>query len=42
MVVYDLSVVIGTKAVLINSNGKRFNGVFGHTSIHIMEAEKRF
>lgn len=35
------SVVIGTKAVLINSNGKRFNGIFGHTSIHIMEAEKR-
>lgn len=35
------SVVIGTKAVLINSQGKRFNGIFGHTSIHIMKAEKK-
>lgn len=35
------NVVIGTKAVLINSKNKRFNGVYGHTSIHIMEPEKR-
>ncbi|WP_129647296.1 M42 family metallopeptidase [Mycoplasmopsis maculosa] len=33
--------VIGTKATLINKDGKRFDGVFGHTSIHILEAEKR-
>ncbi|WP_027334711.1 zinc-binding metallopeptidase family protein [Mycoplasmopsis felifaucium] len=34
------NVVIGTKASLINSKGVRYEGVFGHTSIHIMEAEK--
>lgn len=34
-------VVIGTKAIVYNSQGKKFEGVFGHTSIHILEAEKR-
>lgn len=35
------SAVIGTKAtVVVNSNGKKFTGVFGHTSIHILENEK--
>ncbi|MGL4343353.1 MAG: M42 family peptidase [Metamycoplasmataceae bacterium] len=33
--------VIGTKAILINSKNERLSGVFGHTSIHILEAEKR-
>ncbi|MEX0364001.1 M42 family metallopeptidase [Mycoplasmopsis synoviae] len=32
--------VVGTKAVLITSENKKYNGVFGHTSIHIMEREK--
>ncbi|UUM19386.1 M20/M25/M40 family metallo-hydrolase [Mycoplasma sp. 1018B] len=35
------TVVIGTKAILINSLNERFEGVFGHTSIHILEPEKR-
>lgn len=34
------NVVIGTKATLISSDGKRHQGVFGHTSIHIMERDK--
>lgn len=35
------SAVIGTKATLVvNENGKKFTGVFGHTSIHILESEK--
>ncbi|UUD36466.1 M42 family metallopeptidase [Mycoplasmopsis citelli] len=35
------SAVIGTKATLVvNASGKKFTGVFGHTSIHILEAEK--
>lgn len=33
--------VIGTKAIVYASNGKTYNGVFGHTSIHILEADKR-
>ncbi|UUD34969.1 M42 family peptidase [Mycoplasmopsis caviae] len=35
------SVAIGTKATLITSDNKRFCGLFGHTSVHIMEAEAR-
>ncbi|WP_416738225.1 M42 family metallopeptidase [Mycoplasmopsis meleagridis] len=35
------NVVVGTKAVLVNKKGERLNGIFGHTSIHIMENEKR-
>ncbi|MGX9340292.1 M42 family metallopeptidase [Mycoplasma sp. 2261] len=31
------STVIGTKAKLVTEEGKTFNGVFGHTSIHIMQ-----
>ncbi|EIE40022.1 glutamyl aminopeptidase [Mycoplasmopsis canis UFG4] len=34
------STVIGTKAKLITSKNEEFLGVFGHTSIHIMEREK--
>ncbi|SJZ60715.1 M42 family metallopeptidase [Mycoplasmopsis verecunda] len=35
------SVVIGTKATVVsNTTGKRFEGVFGHTSIHIMDRDK--
>ncbi|MFV8468951.1 M42 family peptidase [Mycoplasma sp. MV126] len=35
------SVVIGTKATVVsNATGKRFEGVFGHTSIHIMDRDK--
>lgn len=34
------STVIGTKAILKASSRKTFNGVFGHTSIHIMQSEK--
>ncbi|MEE3928223.1 M42 family metallopeptidase [Mycoplasmopsis ciconiae] len=35
------SVVIGTKAkVVTNKDNKEFVGVFGHTSIHILEREK--
>ncbi|VEU77055.1 M42 family metallopeptidase [Mycoplasmopsis columbina] len=34
------SVVIGTKAFLLTKKG-RFTGIFGHTSIHILEPEKR-
>ncbi|WP_033160899.1 M42 family metallopeptidase [[Mycoplasma] collis] len=34
-------VFIGTKAKLISSTNKEFYGIFGHTSIHILEAEKR-
>lgn len=34
-------VVIGTKAVVYNAQGKKYEGVFGHTSIHILEMEKR-
>ncbi len=34
--------VIGTKAkVVTNKDNKEAIGVFGHTSIHILEAEKR-
>lgn len=33
--------VIGTKGILILSNGKILSGIFGHTSIHILEIEKR-
>ncbi|NQZ65984.1 MAG: M42 family metallopeptidase [Mycoplasmatales bacterium] len=28
--------VIGTEGILMSSKGKRYSGVFGHTSIHIM------
>ncbi|WP_025755595.1 zinc-binding metallopeptidase family protein [Mycoplasmopsis cricetuli] len=31
------TVVVGTKAKLINSKNEEFFGVFGHTSIHIMQ-----
>ncbi|VEU70841.1 M42 family metallopeptidase [Mycoplasmopsis glycophila] len=34
------TVVVGTKAKLITTKGEEFLGVFGHTSIHIMQAEK--
>lgn len=34
------TVVVGTKAKLVTSKNEEFLGVFGHTSIHIMEAEK--
>lgn len=34
------SVVIGTKATLVTRNDKKHFGVFGHTSIHIMEDSK--
>ncbi|UUD35835.1 M42 family metallopeptidase [Mycoplasmopsis citelli] len=34
------SVVIGTKAKLLNSQNEEFIGVFGHTSIHIMPKEQ--
>ncbi|VEU59304.1 M42 family metallopeptidase [Mesomycoplasma neurolyticum] len=34
-------VFIGTKAKIITSTNKEFYGIFGHTSIHILEAEKR-
>ncbi|WP_022935212.1 M42 family metallopeptidase [Mesomycoplasma moatsii] len=33
--------VIGTKAIVYNAEGKKYEGVFGHTSIHILELEKR-
>ena len=33
--------VIGTKAIVYNVEGKKYEGVFGHTSIHILEMEKR-
>lgn len=33
--------VIGSKAIVYASNGKKYEGVFGHTSIHILEIEKR-
>ncbi|MGL5205000.1 MAG: M42 family metallopeptidase, partial [Metamycoplasmataceae bacterium] len=33
--------VIGTKGILILNNGKEMSGIFGHTSIHILEIEKR-
>ena len=33
--------VIGTKATVYASNGCKYEGVFGHTSIHILEPEKR-
>ncbi|MGZ9800299.1 M42 family metallopeptidase [Mycoplasma sp. AC1221] len=33
------SVVIGTKAIVVNSQNQRFTGVFGHTSIHIQTNE---
>lgn len=33
--------VIGTKAIVQTSNGKTYEGIFGHTSIHILEVEKR-
>lgn len=31
---------VGTKAKLLTSQGKEFLGIFGHTSIHILEKEK--
>ncbi|QCZ36576.1 M20/M25/M40 family metallo-hydrolase [Mycoplasma nasistruthionis] len=34
------TVVVGTKAKLITEDNKVFEGVFGHTSIHIMENHK--
>lgn len=34
------NIIIGTKAKLITSDNKEFIGIFGHTSIHIMESEK--
>ncbi|OAB49128.1 M20/M25/M40 family metallo-hydrolase [Mycoplasmopsis gallinarum] len=34
------TVVVGTKATWIDKNQKKHYGVFGHTSIHIMESEK--
>ena len=33
--------IIGSKALVYASNGKIYPGVFGHTSIHILETEKR-
>ncbi|MGL6125021.1 MAG: M42 family metallopeptidase [Metamycoplasmataceae bacterium] len=33
--------VIGTKGILILNNGEKISGIFGHTSIHILEIEKR-
>ena len=33
--------VIGTKAYVLTSTGERLEGVYGHTSIHILEAKKR-
>ena len=33
--------VIGTKAIVYNAKGQKYEGVFGHTSIHILEIEKR-
>lgn len=33
--------IIGTHGYLISSKGQRLIGVFGHTSIHILEPEKR-
>ncbi|VEU77872.1 M42 family metallopeptidase [Mycoplasmopsis columbinasalis] len=35
------SVVIGTKAVLVTSTGQRIEGVFGHTSVHVLSLEAR-
>ncbi len=32
--------VVGASAKLIASNGKEYRGIFGHTSIHILEREK--
>ncbi len=32
---------IGTKAIVYNAKGQKYEGVFGHTSIHILEIEKR-
>lgn len=34
------NVIVGTKAKLLSSSGKEFTGIFGHTSIHILEPEK--
>ena len=33
--------VIGSKAIVYNAKGEKYEGVFGHTSIHILEMEKR-
>lgn len=33
--------VIGSKATIVTDEGKEYVGVFGHTSIHILEADKR-
>ncbi len=33
--------VIGTKGILFLNNNKKLEGIFGHTSIHILESEKR-
>ncbi|MBN3535015.1 M42 family metallopeptidase [Mycoplasma procyoni] len=32
--------VVGTKAKIVTSSNKEIYGIFGHTSIHILEAEK--
>ncbi|RIV16438.1 M42 family metallopeptidase [Mycoplasmopsis gallopavonis] len=34
------TVIVGTRAKLITSSNKTYLGVFGHTSIHIMERDK--
>ncbi|WP_036452429.1 M42 family peptidase [Mycoplasma buteonis] len=35
------NVVIGTKAIVVSAKlGKRYEGVFGHTSIHILDRDK--
>ncbi len=33
--------VIGSRGILVLNSGKKLDGVFGHTSIHILEIEKR-
>ncbi len=33
--------VIGTKGILFAKNGSKLEGIFGHTSIHILEIDKR-
>lgn len=33
--------VIGTRGTLILNNGDKLSGIFGHTSIHILEMDKR-
>ncbi|WP_029512979.1 M42 family metallopeptidase [Mycoplasmopsis iners] len=34
------NVVVGTKATLVTNDNQKYLGIFGHTSIHIMQAEK--